>query len=91
MKRGRALLAAGPCGAIVSWAERIAGQAERKSGPGGVRAAVGRRGENEPALGWCGPGRGEGEKRAGPGLSFWAGLSSKSFPSLYSISNSNKV
>ena len=52
-------MAAGPCGVIVSWAEQIAGQAERKSGPGGARAAVGRRGENEPALGWCGPGRGE--------------------------------
>jgi len=27
VKRGRALVAAGPCGAFASWAERIAGQA----------------------------------------------------------------
>ena len=32
---------------------------ERSAGLGRARAAVGRRGENEPALGWCGPlGRG---------------------------------
>ena len=34
LKRGRALLAAGPCGAIVSWAERIAGQGKRELGLG---------------------------------------------------------
>ena len=40
VKRGRALLAAGPCGAIVSWAERIAGQAERDRAVCGVRVRV---------------------------------------------------
>ena len=34
--------------------------------------------------------RGEG-KESWAWVEFWAGLSSKSFPSLYSISNSNKV
>ena len=37
---GRALLAAGPCGAMVSWAERIARQAERNRAACGVRVRV---------------------------------------------------
>ena len=54
MKRGRALLAAGPCGAFVSWAERIAGQAGWAAG---AREETGDRGlssgkEVGRGLGW---------------------------------------
>ena len=54
MKWGRALLAAGPCGAFVSWAERIAEQA---SWAPGAREEMGDRGlssvkEVGRGLGW---------------------------------------
>ena len=73
---------AGPCGALVSWAERIAGQAERDRAACGVRVRTG----------WA---RGEGLGRGcWAGFGFPIGFLfsfSFSISSLFSISNSNKV